>query len=81
MTDKQKEATQVSNRNRVYQKIKAVFDLLPERFKAGELEKLCGFKASPLHRMLVSSVLQHDFKCLQVGASNGCWKKTSNDQS
>ena len=73
---KQVEASTSSNRARVYFAISACFPSLPDRFKAGDLEKICGFKKSPFHRMLVASVLSLDFKCRQVGrAGQTCWVK------
>jgi hypothetical protein len=76
MSSKQIESSSVSNRARVFKSISVFFDSLPDHFKAGDLEKLAGFKPSPLHRMLVASVLTHDFKCRQVGAvGRTCWAK------
>lgn len=73
---KQIEATVTTNRARVFNLIGAAFTALPARFKAGELERLCGFKRSPMHRMLVASVLEQDFKCRCVGMnSQRVWVK------
>lgn len=73
---KQIEASTTTNRKRVYLAINACFESLPNRFKAGDLETICGFKKSPFHRMLVASVLSMDFKCRQVSHSgNRCWVK------
>jgi len=78
--EKQVEASTTKNRGLVYQQIAAVFDQLPERFKATELYELAKMPSthSMQRRMLIASVLVHDFKCMQMNSPGGRgrhWKK------
>ena len=78
--EKQVEASTTKNRGQVYQQIAAVFEQLPERFKATELYELAKLPSthSMQRRMLIASVLAHDFKCVQIMSPGGRgrhWKK------
>ena len=76
MSDLQKEACSSSVLGKLYARISAVYDQLPQRFKANELEKLAGLSCSPYQRSGVATILARDFKCMQVGQGPGkVWKK------
>lgn len=78
-SDRQVEASTTTRRADIYRRIRKVFDQLPARFKATELYDLAGIlnHTNPGHRMMIASVLEYDFKCIQIRTPSGksSWKK------
>lgn len=80
MSDKQKEAAGAGVMGSRFEKIAAVFDTMPERFKMFDLMRKAGIKDSPQVRSVMGSILARDFKCINVCTSSGrFWKKPSID--
>ena len=76
MSEKQVEAATVALRANILHKIREVFYLLPDRFKATELYQAAKLNPVPLQRKMIAAVLMESFKCERVGRdSNMYWKK------
>lgn len=79
MSKLQVENSTTSRRAVLYQKIATVIDQMPDRFQATELYERAGIKRHnhPGHRMMIASILQQDFKLLQITQPGGKrhWKK------
>ncbi len=77
-SDKQVEASVAARRASLYEKIASVFDSMPHRFKPTDLYKAAGITHHnhPGQRMMIASVLMHDFRCEKVGERNKeLWRK------
>jgi hypothetical protein len=76
MSELQKEACTSSVLGKLYTRIAAVYEQLPQRFTAKEIGQLAGLSRSPYQRSGVAAILIRDFKCTQVGqGANKVWKK------
>lgn len=68
-SERQVEASTAARRAAIYKKIAAVIESMPDRFRALDLYKAAGITRHnhPGQRMMIASVLRHDFGCEQVG--------------
>ena len=72
-SDRQIESSTSARRAILFRKISAVIDQMPEKFQATELYEAAGIEnhKQPQHRMLISSILQQDFRLLQITKPGG----------
>ena len=76
MSGLQKEAAACKALGRRYQKIAAVFETMPDRFKLADLLKASGLGDGYMARSAITVILYRDFKCIDVGPrTNRVWKK------